>query len=180
MSNAPVPEFRSRSAPYSVIASLLYAQSALGGGNLPIPGLEVSYPLYFRVYNNFGLAAGIATMDNVRISVFDDINPSSHSGAKSVVAQSWIRVYETGFGESKGTPGQYTQFMGADTAVGKAGTDVYVPELGSDGSATAQVRAGTDTNGVGFIEFATYAELPDVVGFATYNFAVSMIYDFTS
>lgn len=180
MANAPQVTFQSRSAPYPVLTSLLYAQSVLGGNNLPIPGSEISNLLYFRVYNNYSNALLIATMQNVGITVYDGAGAGSHTNTKSVTTQSWIRVYETGFGENSTPPGNYVQYLGDDTAIGKAGIDIYNPEKGSDGGNTNYIRAGTDQNGVGFIEFASYAELPDVVGFQTYNFAVSVVYDWTA
>jgi hypothetical protein len=177
MSTAPVPQFRSRSAPYSVINSLSYAQSALGGNYLPVAGGEISYTNFIRLYNNFALTAGIATMDNVEITVFDGVGAGSHTYIKSPVGQSWLRVYQTGYGESTVTPGAYTQYTGEDTAIGRAGLDYYNPEKGSDGSTTPQIRAGTNTNGVGFVELASYIETPDIVGFADYSFAIAVTYD---
>lgn len=178
MSNPPVITLRGASAPYSVISAMAYVQSTLGGNNLPMLGSEVSQLVSFRFYNNWSAAGSITTADNVSITLYDGADPSSHTATKSVVAQSWIRVYETGFGESKGSPGLYSQYLGNDTAIGRAGTDKYIPELGSDGTTTPHIRAGTNTNGVGFIEFASYAEMPEAVGFASYNFAVSMVYDY--
>ncbi len=178
MSNPPVITLRSASAPYSILSSMSYVQSTLGGNNLPVLGSEVSQLVSFRFYNNWNGAGSITTADNVAITLYDAADPNSHTGTKSVVAESWIRVYETGYGENATSPGLYTQYSGQDTAIGKAGTDKYNPEIGSDGVASPHVRAGTDTNGVGFIEFASYAELPESVGFATYNFSVSMVYDY--
>lgn len=180
MANAPVVEFRSRSAPYGALSSLAYVQSAAGGNNLPVLGTEVSELVYFRVYNNFLQALSTATMDNVYVTVFDDADSNSHTATKSPVSQSWVRIYETGYGENSVAPGLYTAYTGEDTAIGRSGIDRYVPEYGSAGTTTSQIRAGTDGNGVGFIEFATYAEVPDVLGYATYSFAVSLVYDWTS
>lgn len=175
MSNAPIVTFRERFSPNPTISALNYTQSALGGNNLPLPGTEISNLIYFRVYNNFNNSPGIATMQNVQITIFDGIGAGSHTGTQSPCAQSWIRIYENGFGESVA----YSNYIGENTAVGQAGADYYAPEVGSNGSATSQIRAGVDTNGVGFIEFATYAELPDIVGFAKYTIAISIIYDWT-
>lgn len=180
MANAPVVQYRSASAPYPTIPAISYAQSAAGGGALPVLGGENSSLVYFRIYNNYGLQASTASMDNVYITVFDDADPNSHTAMKSPVSQSWVRIYETGFGESKGAPGLYTQYNDDSTAIGRSGVDRYVPFYGSDGSTTPHIRAGTDGNGVGFIEFATYLQVPDGAGFATYTMAVSIIYDWTS
>lgn len=180
MATAPDVTFQSRSAPYPNLASLNYAQSSIGGGNLPVLGGENSNTIYFRIYNNWARAAGVASMDNVKLTVFDDADPSSHTAAKSPVSQSWVRVYESGYGENSITPGLITAWVGDDTAIGRSGIDSYAPEFGSDGSSTAHIRAGTDTNGVGFIEFATYMETPDQIGFFSWTFAVSIVYDWTS
>lgn len=183
MATAPIVEFRQNSSPFAVLSSLAYAQSAIGGNLLPILGGEVSFVIPFRVYNNFTRTPGTATMHNVRMTVFDDANPASHTFAKSPASQSWVRIYETGFGENSTAPGIYTAYIGEDTAIGRSGLDSYTPEYGSDGIPTTQntptprIRAGTDTNGVGFIEFASYMEVPDVVGFASYTLAVSIVYD---
>ena len=96
------------------------------------------------------------------------------------MSQSWVRIYETGFGEGATAPGLYTQFIDQDTAIGKAGVDKYVPAYGSDGSVTPYIRAGTNGDGVGFIEFATYVETPNAIGFATYSFAVSLFYEWVT
>jgi hypothetical protein len=177
MASAPIIEVRSKDSPYAVITSLSYAQSALGGNNLPVLGGENSNLVYFRIYNNYVGSAGIAELDNVYITVFDDADPNSHTAAKSPVSQSWVRVYETGFGENSTAPGIYTAWIGEDTAVGRSGVDQYIPEYGSDGSTNPRIRAGSDNNGCGFIEFASYLEVPDGAGFMTYSFAVSFVYD---
>lgn len=176
-STAPQVSFREKNAPYTVISSLMYAQSALGGNNLPVLGGEISNIKYFRIYNNYGASVGIATMENVHLTVWDGADPKSHSGTKSPASQSWVRIYESGFGEDFISPGLYTQFSGEDTAIGKSAIDSYIPEFGSDGKTIPIIRAGIDKNGVGFIEFATYMELPDQVGFASYALALSVIYD---
>lgn len=174
---APLLSFRSASAPYGVIGSLSYAQSAPGGNYLPLAGGEISNIQSFRVYNNYTRSTGVASMINIYLTTFDGADPNSHTATQSPVAQSWVRVYETGYGESAGAPGLYTSYLGTDTAIGRSGGDPYIPEYGSDGSTTAQIRAGTDTNGLGFIEFASYVQAPDTIGFVSYTFAVSFVYD---
>lgn len=186
MATAPIIEFRQNIAPYGVIAALVYAQSALGGNDLPVLGGEDSKIIYFRVYNNYGRSTGIANANNLRVTVFDGADPASHTYAQSPASQSWVRIFETGFGENSTPPGVFTQFLGQDTAIGRSLIDAYIPEFGSDGQPAQtntvypRLRAGTDQNGVGFIEFATYIEAPDSLGFATYAFAVSIVYDWTS
>lgn len=182
MASAPDITFRSNITPNAVLAAALYAQSTLGGNNLPVLQGENSNSIIFRIYNNFAKGAGIASAVNVRITTFDAVDPSSHTAAKSVINQSWIRVAENGFGENSTPPGLYTRYTGQDTAVGgtPANKDVYIPEYGSDGSTTPQIRAGNDSNSVGFIELKSYAELPDVVGMFSYTFAISIQYEWTS
>lgn len=177
--NQPIISFRSNSAPYSVISPISYVQSAIGGNNLPVKEGENSNLAYFRIYNNFNASAGIGDMYNVAITVFDGMGIASHTANQSPTAQSWLRIYETGFGESTTAPGAYTQWMGQDTAIGRSGIDLYIPEYGSDGTVIPYIRAGSDTNGVGFIEFATYAQIPAGAGFATYALAISLFYDWT-
>jgi hypothetical protein len=177
MATAPLVSIRDKNPPYPVINSLAYVQSVLGGNNLPVAGSEISNLVYFRVYNNYTKSTGIATMINVFITVFDGGSPASHTGMQSPASQSWVRIYENGFGENSQSPGLYTQFLGQDTPIGKSQADTYYPEFGSDGTPNNYIRAGTDTNGVGFIEFATYVETPDVIGFQSYAPAVSIQYD---
>lgn len=179
---APDITFRSMLTPYGVLAGASYVQSALGGNNLPVLQGENSNTYYFRIYNNFARAAGIASAVNVRLTSFDAIDPASHTAGLSVINQSWLRVFENGFGENSTPPGLYTQYTGEDTAIGgsKGNQDVYTPEFGSAGTSTPQIRAGTDTNGVGFLEIASYIQLPDIVGMFSYSFAISLQYEWTS
>ena len=179
MATAPIVTIQSKSAPYPIITQLNYAQSALGGNNLPVSGNEVSNIVYFRIYNNYGQAKSVATMYNVNMTVFDGGGVASHTNTQSPTFQSWIRIYESGFGENSIPPGLYTRFLGQDTAIGRSGTDNYIPEFGSDATTSPYIRAGTNKNGVGFIEFATYVETPDVIGFYSYAPALSVIYDWS-
>ena len=174
--NNPIVSFRNRSAPYALLASVNYNQSALGGNFLPVKEGENSSLVYFRIYNNFSSSSNIATMTNVSITTYDDADPASHTATKSPIAQSWVKIYETGFGESTLSPAAITYFAGEDTAIGRSGIDSYSPEYGSDGSSNNEIRAGTDGNGLGFIEFATYAQIPDGAGFANYTLALSVNY----
>lgn len=176
---APKLTFRDSVSPYAALTTLSYVQSTLGGNNLPVLQGELSNLVIFRIYNNFGLTAGVAEAVNVRITTYDGVNIASHLNTKSVVNQSWIRMYENGFGENSSPPGLYTRYIGNDTAVGGTANE-YVPEYGSDGSASPNIRAGTNFNGAGFIEIASYAEMPDTVGTLTNTFAVSVLYDWVS
>lgn len=179
MASAPDLTFRSKDTPYGTLATALYVQSTLGGDYLPVLQGENSNLFYFRVYNNYARGAGIASAVNIRVTTFDNVDPGSHTAAMSAINQSWIRIYENGYGENSTPPGQYYRYTGFDTAIGGQANG-YVPEFGSANSSTPQIRAGSDTNSVGFIEFATYAELPDSVGMATYAFGLSIQYEWTS
>lgn len=175
MASAPIITFRDPTTPANVVSSLTFVQSTLGTDNLPILHGEQSVPVKVRVYNNYGLNTGIATAINVNVTVYDGAGASSRTATKSVSAQQWIRVYESGFGENSSVSGLYTAWSGSDTAIG--GSNVYSPELGSDGLFTDQIRAGSNQNGVGFIEFQLYAQVPDIAGSASYTFAFSVNYE---
>ena len=166
-------------SPNAILSALSYVQSTLGGNNLPVLQGENSNVVIFRIYNNFARSVGIASAVNVRITTFDGPGIGSHLTTKSIVNQWWIRVYENGYGENSTPPGQYSRYIGNDTAVGGTANE-YVPEFGSAGTSTPQIRAGSDTNGVGFIEIASYGELPDQTGMVNNTFAVSVLYDWTS
>lgn len=171
--------FRDVVSPYTALSSGSYVQSSIGGNNLPVLQGENSNLFLFRIYNNFAKNANIASAINITVGLFDGANASSHTATKSPVSQSWVRIYETGWGENSSTPGLYTQYTGEDVAMGALFTagKFYTPEFGSAGTSTAQIRAGTTASGVGFLEFATYAELPDSVGMFTYTFAISIQYE---
>jgi hypothetical protein len=173
--SAPTVEFRAATSPYGTIATLNYAQSNIGTDFLPVLQGENSTPVIFRIYNNFALSSGIATAFNVQLTVWDGVGVGSHTANSAPAQQSWIRVYESGFGESKGSPAVYTMWLGSDTAIG--GTNIYFPEVGSDGFLSNQIRAGSDHAGSGFIEITSYAQLPTTVTAANWTFAVSVSYE---
>lgn len=180
MSSAPDITFRDAKIPTNVVSQLNYVQSSLGGNNIPVMQGENSNTMLFRIYNNWARNAGIASAFNVGIALYDGIGVKTASTL--AVSQSWVRIYENGYGESAGTPGLLSRYVGNDTAIGgtPAGTQTYTPEEGSDGTNNPRIRAGTDTNGVGFIEFATYAELPDSTPTFPYNFAITIEYEWTT
>ena len=170
---APLITFRDKNA--NALSSINFAQSTLGSDFLPVLQGENSIPVTVRVYNNYGLSSNIASAINVNVTIYDGVGSASHTSTKPVVAQAWIRVYETGFGESTGAPGLYTAYTGTDTAIG--GTNIYSPLVGSDGSLNDYIRAGADTNSLGFVEFALYAQLPQGIASQTCNFAFSISYE---
>ena len=178
--NNPIVVFTSQSAPYGSLVSLTYEQSAIGGNYLPVKEGENSDLVYFRIYNNFNSAANIATMNNISLTTYDGVGSGSHTATQSPVSQSWVRIYETGFGESTVSPGAYTQYVDEDTPIGRSGVDSYFPAYGSDGSINPYIRAGSNGSGVGFIEFATYTQVPSGAGFANYSLAISINYYWTT
>ena len=182
LSSAPVLTFQNILTPFSVISSLNYVQSAPGGNNLPVLQGQTSNPILFRIYNNFALAAGIATAINIYLTVYDGVGVGSHTCAFLPVSQSWIHAQEYGYGENSVTsPDGLTTYLGTDTAIGGSGpcgSNQYAPEKGSDGSANAQIRAYSSGNGQGFIEFQTKAVLPTTgVLNTSYNFSISLYYE---
>lgn len=167
--------FRDNKSPYGILATLSYVQSAPGGDNFPVLQGQNSDPVVLRIYNNFARNAGLATALDIQITTFDGTPAASHTALNSTVNQEWLRIYETGYGENSTSPGLYTQFTGTDTPVG--GSDTYRPERGSSGVAGSFIRAGTNNNGMGFIEIATYVQLPQSVAAQSWPFAISVIYD---
>ena len=177
----PILDIRQAVTPFSTI-NISYVQSCAGGNNLPVLQGQNSDPVLFRIYNNFAMSAGISSAFNVSITIYDGIGVGSHTCALLPVSQSWFHVYEMGYGENSTTADFKTDYLGLDTAVGgfnPCGGDTYMPEVGSDGSTSySKIRAGSDTNGVGFIEFGSYVSVPDTgVQMATYNFAISVVYE---
>jgi len=178
--NAPILTFRGYSAPYDVLTSITYVQTKDGGTNLPVLAGENSDTTYFRIYNNWELSSNIASALNVSITTYDGAGIASHTASTLPVSQLWIHAFLNGYGENSVTPGVYTAYVGVDTAIG--GSDnVYVPEKGSDGVlGEARIRAGSDYNGVGFLELSTYASVPASTPNITYLFAIACEYEWTS
>ena len=184
MSTQPVLTLRDIKSPFNVI-SINYVQSAAGGNNLPVLQGQVSDPVLFRIYNNFALAAGIASAVNVTLTIFDGAGAGSHTCALLPVSQSWVHIQEYGYGEnSVPSPDLFTAYLGTDTAIGgnnPCGSDIYIPEVGSNGGTPFEhkIRAWNNGNGVGFIEFQSYAQVPNQSGIQnqTYNFAISIMYE---
>lgn len=183
MATAPDISFRSTVTPASVMGTIAYVFSTLGSNFLPVTQGQNSIPVKLRIYNNYAKNSGIATAMNANVTVYDGIGV--HTGSILPVSQSWVRVYETGYGESTTAPGLYSAFPGSDTAVGGSAShgafyNVYTIEVGSDGTYNPQIRAGSGQNGVGFIEITTYAQVPLNAPMANYNFALTINYEWTS
>jgi hypothetical protein len=175
--NAPILTFRSNVTPYSLLSSQAYTKATPGGTNLPVAQGDNSDDFYIRIYNNWGLSATIATALNISLTTFDGASSISHTYSTAPVSQHWLHVLENGYGEGATTPGAFTSYVGTDTAVG--GVSVYNPEKGSDGVlGESRIRAGTDTNGVGFIEINSYMSVPLAAVAGTYTLAISVQYEY--
>lgn len=175
MSLQPDITIRDPLNPSNILGSFAYVQSAAGGNNIPVLHGQNSNLIRFRLYNNWARNSNIASALNVRVTVYDGSSLGSHTTTKSVVSQSWIRIFESGFGENSVTPGLYTTFSGFDTAIGK--NNSYSVEYSSNGSAGSLLRAGSTGSGVGFIEFLTYAMVPDNALTVSWTFSLSFTYE---
>lgn len=170
--------FRQSATPSTTIGLVTYQQTGPGGAVLPVLQGQDSDHQFFRVYNNWALNTGIADAINVFITTYDGAGSGSHTYSKALVSQTWIHMLENGYGANSVTPGVFTSFVGSDTAIG--GLFVYNPEKGSDGNALSRIRAGSNNNGVGFIEFQTYARVPSTATNNTTTFVISCGYEWTS
>lgn len=168
--------FRQAVSPFAVLTSITYVQSAPGGNNFPVLQGQNSDPVALRIYNNWAKNSGIANAINVQVTVYDGSSSASHTVAKSIAGQEWMRIFQTGYGENSITPGNYTQFIGVDTAIGGV-SNAYRPEYGSDGGIGAQIRAGSAQGGIGFMEFQTYVQVPAAAATFTWNFSISVFYE---
>lgn len=185
MASQPVLTFRNVTTPFSTISTLNYVQSAAGGNNLPVLQGQTSDPYLFRIYNNFALTAGIASAQDIHITIYDGSGAGSHTCAFLPVSQSWIHIQEYGFGENSVTSNDYfTSYLGIETAIGgnaPCGANIYTPEYGSDGTTNPNIRAYSNTNGMGYIEFQSTAVLPvSGVSNTTYTFSLSVSYEWFS
>ena len=166
----------------SGITGLAYVFSTLGSNFLPVLQGKSSLNAIFRVYNNYALNSGIASATNVIVTVYDGVTTASHTAFTQLVSQSWVRIYESGYGENSTTTRiPYTAFPGSDTAIGgnPPGKDYYTVQVGSDGAYSDQVRAGTNYNGVGYLEFTSYIQVPAGVSTQVWNFALDVGYEWT-
>lgn len=178
MASAPDISFRSAASPYSLLTTISFVQSTLGTDNLPVLQSYNSLPVKIRIFNNWALNSSIATAMNVRITTYDGLGAGSHTAAQLPASQMWIRLYESGFGEQAVLPGLFTALSGSDTAVGGT-SNLYYAQVGSDGSLTPQIRAGSTGAGLGFIEITTYAQIPAAAPSGDYTFALTMTYEWT-
>ncbi len=173
---APDLTFRGYQSPYTQITSLVFSESK--PGNVPIPVLQgdASDDIVFRIYNNWALNSNIATAYNFSVTTYDG---ASHTASTLPVSQTWLRVSTSGFGENSTIPGQYTSYIGTEQVVG--GTYSYIPEIGSSGLfGQPIIRAGSDSNGVGFIEVKSNIVVPSDAPANNYQFVVTCEYEYAT
>jgi len=175
----PIISFRNNQSPYNALSTLAYIQSAPSGAVLPVLAGEESNYLQFRVYNNYTLTVGIASALNCKLTTYDGSSASSHTAAKSVISQKWIKLQQMGFGESSGAPAPYTYWKSDELPVGGF-YDTFVQDKGSDGSVSPIIRAGTYYNGCGFLEVRSTAELPDNAAMTQSSFVITLLYEWVS
>jgi hypothetical protein len=173
--NVPKLTFRNNIAPYNLLDSISFIQSSPSGSILPVLQGATSNEVKFRIYNNFNLSNGIHTAVNVSLSTFDDATGATAN--KSVCSQQWIKLYQTGFGQSSVTPGAFTYWKSDYKAVG-GNTNTFSPDKSSGGALSSQIAAGSDQNGCGFIEVTAYAEVPNNAGFQDNSFALIINYEY--
>lgn len=167
---------RNINSPYDAVNSVVYFQSKIGSGALPVLQGEVSEPFLFRIYNNFALNAVIEDAINVQITVYDGAGVGSHTSASKPASQMWLNVLQNGFGESTTVANDpLTKYSGLDTAVG--GSNTYIPEKGSAGTFGTPTITGA-SNKAGFIQLKTYlTPAGDALG-DIYNFSISVLYEY--
>jgi hypothetical protein len=174
--------FNSNVPPFAALSAVNYVTTALGApAALPVLAGEASDNVIFRIFNNLALNSGVAAAVNVIISTFDGAGAGSQTASTLVISQLWIHLYESMFGESRaGSYYSFTSYTGADTCVGGL-TSVYVPEFGTDGSTSPQIRAGTDGAGWGYLEMTSYATPPETgTPFASILFGIDVMYQWSS
>lgn len=141
---------------------------------LPVLVGEPSDHTTIRVYNNYSCIAGVANAYNIQFQTFD-----SSASSTQPVAQNWLHLMQTGFGQNSTAPASYTMyFETTDTAVGNS-MSAYIPSWGSDGNPNPMIYAG---NGCGMIELDAYIFIPVDVTIinTTYIFSLQIIYDWSS
>lgn len=180
MSNAPIITFRTATSPYnSYSQSLIYSETVALYPSLPVLSGDKSDTIVLRIYNNFGTppSSNIASAYNFQITTYD--SGAVQTASTPPVSNMWIYFQENAYGEQSIIPGLVNTSQGTAKAVG-GNANIMSPEVGTDGSSIAQIRAGTNKNGVGFIEFNTYAGVPLTMSTHTWNFAIGVIYNWNT
>src|SRR5579859_1425090 len=170
--NSPIISFRNATTPYALLsAPYTYSETVAKMAALPVLTGDNSDSMMFRIYNNFNTppSTTIATAFNVVLTTYDSV--AVLTASTQPVSNMWIHFQENGFGEQSSIPGLYYVSQDTDTAVG-GGNSTYSPSYGSDSSSVSRIRAGTDTNGVGFIEVYTFAAVPLGVITNTWTFGI--------
>jgi len=166
----PYITFRDDSNPSVELTSITYPQTK-DGVVLPVLQGELSDIIRFRIYNNWSLVVGAVAVFNCKLTTYDDeIHLTENTPP---VSGKWIRVQELGYGEGTAQPGNLTNYAGTDIPVG-GGSQVLIPERGSNGSGSPIIRASSSL--LGFLRFQTYAELPPAVAAA--NYAVALVFEY--
>lgn len=178
--NAPIITFRAAVSPYnSYSQSLVYSETVLRQASLPVLSGDLSDVVTLRVYNNFATppASSIAAAYNFQVTTYDSAVVLTAS--TTPVSNMWVYFQENAYGEQSSIPGLETLYQGQAVAVGGTGNTMS-PEVGSDGSLSPQIRAGSTSNGVGFIEFKTYASVPLAQSTNLWNFAIGVIFNWNT
>lgn len=154
---APIITFRQTDSPYSIVSNpYLYNETVALQPSLPIIGGDTSDTTYFRIYNNYDLAIGVADAYNITITSYD--SSTVLTASTSPVSQMWLYFSEVGFGQNSSQPGPMNTTYDDFIAVGGSSNIKSFP-YSSSGSADSRIKAGSDGNGCGFIEVGTYASI---------------------
>jgi hypothetical protein len=173
--NRPILTFRSNIAPYNALTSLVFTKTKAFYLGLPVVGGEKSDSQYVRIYNNFLQAAGIANAYNVNVTTYDRSGSFGQSGA--VASQHWVSAMQTGYGEGASIPGVFSSFNDEFETIG--GSRSMILKRGSDGLNHAVIRAGSDTNNMGFAEIKVNTAVPKNTNANTYTFILSAEFNWT-
>jgi len=175
---APIITFQSNTPPYSVLNSITYQSTSPGGQSIPVVAGTSSNNVIFRIYNNYGMATNIADALNCYIITYDGVGAASHTQSTLAVSQDFINIFEDACGANSATNVPVTMVAGSVTAIGT--NTFYAIQIGSDGSNNNIITSYTNNNGVGFIEFTSFAQVPEDIPQGNYNFAISLQYVYTS
>lgn len=183
MASAPVITFRDPLG--NLLSSISYIQNSPAGSVLPIAANNGSVAVLFRTYNNYALASSIASAFNISLTVYDGVGANSKTCTLLPVSQSWVRIQMYGYGEnSVDSPDFFTKYLGSETAIGgngPCGSNIYIPERSSDGvDALNEIRAYSNGNGMGYLEFSTSVSTPTSIPSQTYTFGLSVFYEWHS
>jgi len=152
-----------------------YSTTVANQAGLPVLVGEPSDHIVIRIYNNYNCVPNVVTAYNIEFQMFDTTGLSTQS--TEPVAQAWMHMTQTGFGENSLPAALYTVYgEPTDTAVGGSAS-AYLPSYASNGSLICAIRAG---NGCGMIEFDTYLSIPvdSSVNNMDYLFALGVIYEY--